>query len=247
MERHSRSTPAASSPPPAAPRRRCAGSRCSGRGCRRWPGGSRPRWGRVLLQEGHQGHQEAGRAEAALQAVGLPERLLQRMELGPAPGASPSTVVSSRPSACTASIRQERTGSPSKQDRAGAAHAVLAADVGAGQAQVVAQEVGEQQARLDLPLVGPAVDRDGDLVEAVMPHASPLRPGDGPAQGPAGEHARQVPFEVGRGVDVARRVHLVARRLVRRRGDRLVGRDLLRRPAAAPPRAPRPARSPTLR
>ena len=31
--------------PPAAPRRRCAGSRCSGRGCRRAPGGSRLRSG----------------------------------------------------------------------------------------------------------------------------------------------------------------------------------------------------------
>ena len=101
-------------PPPASPRRRCAGSRCSGRGCRRGPGGSRPRSGRGFSsRKGTSVIRKPGRAEAALQAVRIPERLLERMELGPAPGASPSTVVSSWPSACTASIRQERTGSPS--------------------------------------------------------------------------------------------------------------------------------------
>ena len=37
-----------------------------------------------------------------------------------------------------------------EEDRAGAADAVLAADVRAGQAELVAQEVAQQQARLDL-------------------------------------------------------------------------------------------------
>ena len=60
----------------------------------------------------------------------------------------PSTVVSSCPSAWTASIRQERTLRPSSEDRAGAADAVLAAEVRAGQAELVAQEVGERDARL---------------------------------------------------------------------------------------------------
>ncbi len=43
-------------------------------------------------------------------------------------------------------------------DGAGAADAVLAADMGAGQPQVVAQAVGERQPRLDLDLDLLAVD-----------------------------------------------------------------------------------------
>ena len=57
-------------------------------------------------------HQESGRAEAALQAVGLVEGLLERVQLAVGP-ARPSTVRIACPSACTARIRHERTGSPS--------------------------------------------------------------------------------------------------------------------------------------
>ena len=48
------------------------------------------------------------------------------------------------------------------QHGAGAADAVLAADVRAGEAELVAQEVAEQQARLDLGGVGRAVDGHAD-------------------------------------------------------------------------------------
>jgi hypothetical protein len=51
-----------------------------------------------------------------------------------------------------------------KQDRAGAAGAVFAAYVGAGQAELVAQEIAEQQARLDRALVGFAIYGEGDGV-----------------------------------------------------------------------------------
>ena len=44
--------------------------------------------------------------------------------------------------------------------RAGAAYAVLAADMRAGQPQIVAQEIAQQQARLDLRSIGRAVDGD---------------------------------------------------------------------------------------
>ena len=57
---------------------------------------------------------------------------------------------------------QERAISPSISHRAGAADAVLAADVGAGQQQVLAQEVGEVRARRDLGGDGLAVDGEGD-------------------------------------------------------------------------------------
>jgi len=50
-----------------------------------------------------------------------------------------------------------------EEDGAGPAHAVFATDVGAGQVSLVADEIGEQQARLDSPLVGLAVDGDGDV------------------------------------------------------------------------------------
>src|SRR5437762_4916569 len=49
------------------------------------------------------------------------------------------------------------------QDRAGAALARVAADVSAGEPQVVAEVVHEQQARLDLMLVPAAVDGCRDL------------------------------------------------------------------------------------
>ena len=74
------------------------------------------------------------------------------------PGPSPSTVVSS----CAVGLDGEQDARAHRlaveQHGAGAAHPVLAADVGAGEAEVVAQEVREQQARLDLALVGAAVD-----------------------------------------------------------------------------------------
>jgi hypothetical protein len=63
------------------------------------------------------------------------ERLLQHRE--PAGlRREPSTVRMLAPSACTASVRQARAGAPSICDRAGAAHAVLAADMRAGQAEL---------------------------------------------------------------------------------------------------------------
>ena len=48
------------------------------------------------------------------------------------------------------------------QHGAGAADAVLAADVRAGEAELVAQEVAEEQARLDVGGVGRAIDGHAD-------------------------------------------------------------------------------------
>ncbi len=53
------------------------------------------------------------------------------------------------PSACTANIRQERTGSPSTMHSAGAADAMLAADMRAGLPAILADRVGESTPRLD--------------------------------------------------------------------------------------------------
>ena len=76
---------------------------------------------------------------------------------------TPSIVVISCPSAIAASTVQDLTGSPSMQHGAGAAVRGVAAPVGAGQAERVAQEVHEQEPRLHLRAALLAVDRDGDL------------------------------------------------------------------------------------
>jgi phosphomannomutase len=49
------------------------------------------------------------------------------------------------------------------QDRTGATNAVLTPNVGAGEVQLLAEKVAEQEARLDGARVGCAVDPDGKL------------------------------------------------------------------------------------
>src|ERR1700722_18653776 len=56
------------------------------------------------------------------------------------------------------------------QHRAGAADALLAADMGAGQAQRVAQEIGEEEPRLNGGAMDRAVDGHADL--AGLAHAA---------------------------------------------------------------------------
>jgi len=68
-------------------------------------------------------------------------------------------VVTEAPSQATANVMQERAGEPSDQDRAGPAHAVLAADVRAGQELMAAQKVREMGAGLDRCPDRAAVDR----------------------------------------------------------------------------------------
>ena len=67
--------------PPAAPPSRCSGSRCTGTGCRRAPRECRPRsdvgW---CFSSAYDVEQHAGRAVAALQAMLIPEALLQRVQ-----------------------------------------------------------------------------------------------------------------------------------------------------------------------
>ncbi len=74
-------------------------------------------------------------------------------ELAVGPGQALRRSVSARPSACTASIRQDADRLAVELHRARAAHAVLAADVGAGQPRLVADEVRQQRPRLDLAVV----------------------------------------------------------------------------------------------
>ena len=59
-------------------------------------------------------------------------------------------MVIARPSACTANIVHDFIGTPSTQHGARAAARRVAADVGAGEAERLAEEVDEQEPRLDL-------------------------------------------------------------------------------------------------
>ena len=130
--------------PPPAPPGRCCGSRCSGTGCPSSPTRTSSSVGSGFsVRSDDDGHHHARRAVAALQAVVLLERLLDRMHR-PSASASPSIVVTSSPSACTASTVQDFTDSPSMQDGAGAARRGVTADVRPGQAEHVAQIVHEQ-------------------------------------------------------------------------------------------------------
>ncbi len=85
---------------------------------------------------------------------------------------SPSIVVISEPAACTASIRHDADGLAVEQHRAGAADAVLATDVGAREPEVLAEEVGEGAARLDLGRALGAVHRHLDFHQAATSAAS---------------------------------------------------------------------------
>ena len=80
------------------------------------------------------------------------ERLLER-RAARRRRASPSTVRSSSPSAWAASMHAGLDRPAVDDDRARAAVAGVAPDVRAGQLELVAQEVHEQPARVDLALV----------------------------------------------------------------------------------------------
>ena len=112
----------------------------------------------VLAEQPGGLHDHPRGAEAALEAVLVPERLLERMEGGAVGHALDG------PDLAAVGLDGEhraRLGALAVDvDGARAAVARVAADVGAGQPEVVAQEVDEQEARLDVGLVGLAVDGD---------------------------------------------------------------------------------------
>ena len=114
----------------------------------------------VLVEEGLGGQHHPGRAEAALEAVLLLEPLLQRVQLA---GAGEAL---DRGHLVAVGLHREHRAAlhrlPVDQHRAGAAVGGVAAGVGAGQPQPLAEQVGEQQPRLDVGGALAAVDGDGD-------------------------------------------------------------------------------------
>src|SRR5947208_3134170 len=101
--------------------------------------------GCVVAQERDERHEDAGGAEAALQRVRLAESRLQRVELV---RAARREALDGRQLSAVRLHREHQAGAHRlavEQHGAGAAHAVLAADVGAGEPQVLAEEVAQDQ------------------------------------------------------------------------------------------------------
>src|SRR5262249_4828758 len=106
-------------------------------------------------------------AEPALEGVLLPERLLQRMEL-PVPGQA----FHGRhrgPVRLDGEHEARADGLAVDEHGAGAARSVLAADVGSGEPEVVAEEVDEQPTRFHSLLIRDAVDRDPVVAPLLRP------------------------------------------------------------------------------
>ena len=134
---------------------------------------------RILLQHIGRQHQKARRAVAALQAVVLDEGALQRMQFvavgEPFDGADFLAL----------GLDGEHQAGAHRlvvdDDRAGAADAMLAADMGAGLPAIVANGVDQSAARLDADRIIPAVDVERDVEFFVhravhFGNGQPLRP-----------------------------------------------------------------------
>ena len=113
---------------------------------------------RVVPQQLESRQDHSGSAKAALERVVLLKRLLQRMERlirrEPFNGENLFAVGLGG---------KEQTGTNRatiEQHRAGAAHAVLAADVGSDQAEIMAQKIDERATRLDRSRLAYAVDNE---------------------------------------------------------------------------------------
>ncbi len=111
----------------------------------------------MLAKQAYHRHHEPRRAETALQAVAFVKGLLHGMEWRARRGQS----LDGRDLMPLGLHREHQARTDRRaveQDRAAAAHPVLAADVGAGEAEVVAQVVRKQPARIRRRRVHDAVD-----------------------------------------------------------------------------------------
>src|SRR5258708_1722664 len=115
-----------------------------------------------MLQYADGQHQKSRRAEPTLQAVMVPERLLQRVQLV----ATGEPLDSAHPRAL--GLHRKHQAGPYRlvvdQHGAGAADAVLAAEMRAGEAAILAQRVGQAAPRLDADRALIAVHREGDVL-----------------------------------------------------------------------------------
>src|SRR5688572_15543460 len=115
---------------------------------------------RVVAQEADEAHQEARRAKPALQSVALPKCLLQRMQ-----ALAVSEALDGQDLGGIDLDGEEKTRAHRRAvdyNRARATHTVLAPEVRAGQAQLVAQEVGEEAPDVHSALVEFSIDTNAD-------------------------------------------------------------------------------------
>ena len=122
----------------------------------------------LALEHAGRQHQKARRAEAALQSVVLDERLLQRVQLVAVRQALDGADLASLGLHREHQARAHRFAVD--QHRAGAADAVLAADMGPGLAAIVADGIDQGAPRIDAHAVTASVDGEGDL--AFLDHAA---------------------------------------------------------------------------
>src|SRR5579862_1085723 len=130
-------------------------------------------WGRPFVEETLHGHQDAGRAIAALQPVTVAHRFLQRMEMV-AVGGEP---LDGHDRVAVRLCREHQTGANRnavEDHGAGTAYAVLATDMRTREQEIVPQEVAEQHARFDLAPVLRTVHRNGYVMH-VTGHAALFR------------------------------------------------------------------------
>ena len=196
--------------PPALERRwprRSWCSRCSGTGCRRSPRGSppRPRSRRPRDRRGRPsacpGVQMPHWAPPVTRNAAWSGSSATASPASLAGAASPSTVRIVAPSTWQIGTRQASTGAPSSEHRAGAALALAAALLGAGQGEVLAQDVEQAAHARDVDLGGGAVDgepvrrhrapapRRAGEQRARRPGRRSARPGSAPGS-PAGRRSR---------------------------------------------------------
>ena len=115
----------------------------------------------MLLQESHHRHHKTRSAKAALKPVTLVKCLLHRVQ-----GSGIRSKAFDRRHLMAFRLDRQQEARTYRcavqQRRAATAHTVLAADVGAGQARVVTDEVRQQRPVLDFGPVLGAVDLDRD-------------------------------------------------------------------------------------
>jgi hypothetical protein len=115
----------------------------------------------VVAEERSHAHQNSRRAEAALESVRLTECCLKRVERVGCGGQS-----FDRHDLVTVRLHREEEARSHRvaveEHRAGTADPMLATDVGAGQPELVPEEVAEQEPGLDAPLVRGSIHCDAD-------------------------------------------------------------------------------------
>ena len=159
---------------------------------------------RVLAQQRGRAHQHAGRAVAALERVVVRECLLELRQLLAV--GEPFDRLDARAVGLDGEQHAALDERAVDDHGARAAVARVAADVAAGQVEVVADEMDQQLARFHLALVRRAVDGDRDRAgrrdRACFQLASAPRVVRGLGDRAHGEHRGEMPAVVGRGVHV---------------------------------------------